>query len=80
MAKMRLSLVFPKNVVSQPIIYRLNHEFKVITNIRRANIDEHIGWMVLELEGEMNEIERAMEDLSIKGIKVEPIEGDIVAS
>jgi ABC-type methionine transport system ATPase subunit len=79
MAKMRLSLIFPKDIVSKPIIYRLNHEFKVVTNIRRANIDEEFGWMVLELEGNMEEIEKAMEDLTLKGIKVEPIEGDIMA-
>jgi ABC-type methionine transport system ATPase subunit len=78
MAIMRLSLRFPKNLVQKPIIYQLGHDFKVVTNIRRANIDEDIGWMLLELEGEMNEIERAMEDLSKQGVKVDPIERDII--
>lgn len=78
MAIMRLSLRFPKKLVQKPIIYQLGHNFKVITNIRRANIDEDIGWMILELEGEMEEIERAMEDLSKQGVKVDPIEGDII--
>ncbi|PIY19380.1 FeS-binding protein, partial [Candidatus Desantisbacteria bacterium CG_4_10_14_3_um_filter_40_18] len=35
-------------------------------------------WMVLELDGEMDEIDRAVEDLAKQGIKVDPIEGDIV--
>jgi ABC-type methionine transport system ATPase subunit len=78
MAIMRLSLRFPKNLVQKPIIYKLGHDFKVITNIRRANIDEDIGWMMLELDGDMDEIERAMEDLSKQGVKVDPIEGDII--
>jgi len=78
MAKMRLSLRFPKELVQKPIIYQLGYDFKVVTNIRRANIDEEIGWMVLELEGEMEEIERAMESLDKQGIKVDPIEGDVV--
>jgi ABC-type methionine transport system ATPase subunit len=78
MAKMRLSLRFPKKLVSKPIIYKLSHDFKVVTNIRRANIDEDIGWMLLELEGDMNEIEAAMEDLIRQGVKVDPIEGDVV--
>ena len=79
MARMRVSLTFPKTLIDRPIIYQLGYDFKIITNLRRANIDEEIGWMVLELEGEMEEIERAMEDLSGNGVKVNPIEGDIVA-
>lgn len=78
MAKMRLSLRFTKKLVSKPIIYQLSHDFKVVTNIRRANIDDEIGWMILELEGEMEEIERAMKDLDRQGVKVDPIEKDIV--
>jgi ABC-type methionine transport system ATPase subunit len=75
---MRLSLRFPKSLTSKPVIYQLGHDFNVVTNIRRANIDEEIGWMVLELQGEMDEIERAMEDLERQGVKVDPIEGDVV--
>jgi len=78
MTKIRLSLRFPKELVTKPIIYELSHDFKVVTNIRRANIDEEIGWMILELEGEMDEIERAMGNLDQQGVKVEPIEGDVV--
>lgn len=76
--KMRLSLRFPKRLVAKPIIYQLGHDFKVVTNIRRANIDEEIGWIILELEGKMEEIERAIEDLDRQGVKVDPIEGDVV--
>jgi ABC-type methionine transport system ATPase subunit len=78
MAKMRVSLRFPKGLVTKPIVYRLGYDFKVITNIRRANIDDQIGWMVLELEGEMSEIEKAIEDLEKQGVDVSPIEGDVV--
>jgi len=78
MAKIKLSLRFPKALIDKPIIYQLTRDFDVITNIRRANIDDEIGWMVLELEGEMEEIERAMDDLVKIGVKVDPIYGDIM--
>ncbi|MBU0566437.1 NIL domain-containing protein [bacterium] len=79
MTKMRVSLTFPKVLVGRPIIYQLGYDFKVTTNIRRANIDEEIGWMILELEGEMEEIEQALEDLDRKGVRVNPVGGDIIA-
>lgn len=78
MERIKVSLRFPKELINEPIIYQLTKDFNVITNIRRANIDQEIGWMVLELSGEMTEIERAMDDLLKKGVKVDPIVGDIV--
>jgi ABC-type methionine transport system ATPase subunit len=78
MAKMRVSLRFPKGLVTKPIIYQLGYDFNVVTNIRKANIDDQIGWMVLELEGEMSEIEKAIEDLERQRVDVSPIEGDVV--
>ncbi|MEW6482013.1 MAG: NIL domain-containing protein [bacterium] len=78
MAKIKLSLRFPKELIDKPIIYQLSRDFDVITNIRRANIDQEIGWMVLELSGEMDEIDRAIDDLIKKGVKVDPIGGDVV--
>lgn len=78
MENIKVSLRFPKELVNEPIIYQLTKAFDIITNIRRAHISEEIGWMVLELKGEMDEIERAIDDLVKKGIKVDPIVGDIV--
>ncbi|HAW50644.1 TPA: FeS-binding protein [bacterium] len=79
MAKIRLSLRFPKEISKKPIIWKLGKDFNVITNIRRANIvEDDIGWMLLELEGKMDEIERAMDGLILQGVRVDPIEGDIV--
>jgi ABC-type methionine transport system ATPase subunit len=78
MARIKLSLRFPKSIVDRPIIWKLTREFDVVTNIRRANIDEEIGWMLLELSGEMAEIERAIDSLVKQGVKVDPLEGDIV--
>jgi ABC-type methionine transport system ATPase subunit len=71
MAKREIRLTFPESLICEPVIYRLGHDFKIVTNIRRANVTKDSGWVVLELEGEKDEIERAMEDLTSKGIKVE---------
>ena len=78
MAKSQVMFTFPPQLVREPIIYDLGIQFKVITNIRRADITENKGWVVLELEGEEKDIERAITWLTDKGIRVDPVIGDIV--
>jgi len=78
MAKKKVHLTFPKHLVKEPIIYRLGHEFQVVTNIRRANVDSESGWVDLELEGEDEEVEKAIESLKAKGVGVDPIERDVI--
>jgi len=78
MAKRQVMFTFPQELVKEPIIYNLGHQFEVVTNIRRADITEHKGWVVLELEGEEKDIEQAVTWLTNKGIRVDPVIGDIV--
>jgi len=78
MAKRQVMFTFPQELVREPIIYNLGQQFKVVTNIRRADISEAKGWVVLELEGEEKDIEQAIAWLTSKGIRVDPVTGDIM--
>ena len=72
--KSRLWLMFQPRLVTQPVVYELGKTFAVITNIRQASINEEIGLVSIELEGERSEIERAINWLEEIGVKVEPVE------
>ncbi|MBI5967387.1 MAG: MoaD/ThiS family protein [Deltaproteobacteria bacterium] len=76
--KKKLYLTFPQRLIQKPIIYRLGQRFQVITNIRGASVSEEIGLVALELEGVEGEIEKAIKYLKTLGVKVEPIEKDVV--
>ncbi|OGW66668.1 MAG: FeS-binding protein [Nitrospirae bacterium RIFCSPLOWO2_02_FULL_62_14] len=78
MAHMRFHIRFPEQKIKEPIIYQIGHEYKVVTNIRRADVRETTGWMDLELSGETAEIERAIEGMKKKGVTVDPIELNVV--
>ena len=69
---------FPQELIRESIIYTLSHQFKVVTNIRRADVSENKGWVVLELEGEDSEIEQGIAWVTSKGVRVDPVVGDIV--
>ena len=78
MAKRQVMFTFPQELIKEPIIYNLGQQFKVVTNIRRADVTENRGWVVLELEGEDKEIEAGIEWVKGKGVRVDPVVGDIV--
>jgi len=78
MAKRQVMFTFPQELIRESIIYTLSHQFRVVTNIRRADISEDKGWVVLELDGEEKEIEEGIAWVTSKGVRVDPVIGDIV--
>jgi ABC-type methionine transport system ATPase subunit len=78
MAKQRFKFTFPTDLVTQPIIYELGHNYQIVTNIRRADVRESMGWVVLELEGNDEEIEKGVGWVSSMGVRVDPVSGDII--
>jgi L-aspartate semialdehyde sulfurtransferase ferredoxin len=78
MVKRRVKFTFPPELIKEPIIYKLGQQFEVVTNIRRADINGDKGWVVLELEGEGEDIERGIVWVTGKGVRVDPVIGDIV--
>jgi len=78
MAKRRVMFTFPPERIEEPIIYNLGQQFNVVTNIRRADVSENKGWVVLELEGEEEDIEQGIAWVVGKGVRVDPVIGDIV--
>ena len=78
MVNMKVHIRFPEDKIKEPVIYQIGHEFKVVTNVRRADVRETTGWMDLELTGDSAEIERAIAGLRKKGVVVDPIELNVV--
>ena len=80
MGKQRVKFTFVDQLVREPIIYRLGQDFEIVTNIRRADVQEETGWVVLELDGEDSEINRGLAWVSSTGVRVDPISGDVIES
>ncbi len=78
MAKRQVMFTFPEELVRDPIIYTLSHQFSIVTNIRQADVTENRGWVVLELEGGEEEIEQGISWVISKGVRVDPVVGDII--
>jgi ABC-type methionine transport system ATPase subunit len=70
----RLWLTYPARLITRPVIWELGQKFKVSFNVRQASVNEEVGVVSLELEGEREEVKRAIAWLEELGIRVEPVE------
>jgi hypothetical protein len=73
-AKARLHLTFPEHLLSVPVVHRLGTDFGIVTNIRRANLEESGGWIILEVEGDEDRIADAIVWLADEDLQVNRIE------
>jgi len=78
MAIERFYLTYNQDQIKEPIIYNVGRQFRVVTNIRTASVSDHIGIVGLELDGEQSEIDAAVRWISSQGVKVEPIEKNVI--
>jgi len=56
--------------VRTPIVHRLVKDFDVVVNIRRAQVTEDYGRLVLDIEGSLEEVQRAISWLHTTGLDV----------
>ncbi|MGH9013537.1 MAG: NIL domain-containing protein [Acidimicrobiia bacterium] len=80
MASARLFVSFPEQLVDRPMIYEVVKKFDVVPNIRRANVEAHSGWVILEIAGEPPQLEAAIAYLDDAGCTVNRMEGDVLES
>jgi len=73
MASACVHLTYPKEQISEPVIYYLGRDFDLVTNIRRANLSPDEGWVVLELQGEQDAVEAGLAWLRSRGVQVETV-------
>ena len=74
----RVSLIFPRHVVNLPLTYRLARDFDVAANIVRAQVaPDEVGTLVVELSGDIDQVEASLEWTRSQGIKVSESSSEI---
>ena len=75
----RLFVSIPEELVERPMIYEVIKRFDVVPSIRRANVEAHSAWVILELSGPQDARVQAIAYLEELGCTVNRMEGDVVA-
>ena len=73
----RARLTFPERLVSEPVIARLALDHGVIASIRRANVEDHTGWIVCELSGTRDDLDAGIAWLVGTGVQVDLLDGPV---
>lgn len=77
--KKRVTLIFPKRSVHIPITYRLAKDFNVAANIIRAQVTPNqVGTLVVELSGDIDQLDAALEWMQTQNIGVSLVSREIV--
>jgi ferredoxin len=77
--KKRVTLTFPKRSVHMPVTYRLAKDFNVAANIIRAQVaPNQIGKLVVELSGDIDQLDAAIDWMRSQDIGVSSSSREIV--
>ena len=74
----RVRFTFTGPMIKEPVIYKFGQDFSVATSIRRADVQENVGWVILELEGKQADIDQGLEWVRSLGVRVDPVLGDVL--
>ena len=70
--------MYPPRLIKEPLLWKLGHKFKIVTNIRQASVTDEIGIVSLELDGPRAELKAAIKWLEKLGVSVEPVEINVI--
>ena len=70
----RFWLTFDGESNRKPLICEMARKFDIVFNIRNASVTPTMGIIALELEGDREEIKKAVAWFESKGVQVEPVE------
>ncbi len=76
----RLWLMYPAKLIQSPVVWELGRKFPVVTNVRQASVTDEIGIVCLEVSGKAQDIKAAIGWLEKSGVKVEPVEINVIES
>jgi L-aspartate semialdehyde sulfurtransferase ferredoxin len=78
--KRRFWLTYPTKLITRPVIWELSRKFELVFNVRQASVTDEIGILCLEFEGARSDMKLAIAWLEKQGVKVEPVEINVIES
>ena len=71
MTTIHIRLIYPPHLLHAPVIYEMGKEFGVVTNLRRANVEDVHGQVEMEMIGAPSALRGAVEWARAQGLQIE---------
>ena len=65
-----VELTIPGTFKGEPIFYYMVKNYDIVPNIIEASFSTEMGWAIVEIEGEKEEIDSLFDFLKSKGVEV----------
>ena len=78
--RFRLWLMYPSRLIRSPVIWQVGTKFNLVPNVRQASVTDEIGIVCLELSGLRKDIQASVKWMEKLGIRVEPVEINVIES
>ena len=72
-ARRRLSLTYPPHLIKEPVIYTVAKEYNLVPNIRKARVTDTVGEVILDFQGQEEDLDKGITYLIQQGITVEEV-------
>ena len=72
--------MYPPKLIKEPLLWQLSQKFNLVTNIRQASVTDKLGIVSVELDGKRADVKAAINWLEKIGVKVEPVEINVIES
>ncbi len=63
--------------VKEPILYKLGHDYNVVTNILRAQVADDYGFIEVSIEGDLEEVQRSISWLMTTGLHINALQRSV---
>ncbi|MDH5509087.1 MAG: hypothetical protein OEZ32_01905 [Nitrospinota bacterium] len=77
-ASIRVRVLIPPEKIAEPIYSRIIKSHDVVLNIRQARITGDQGSVEMEISGELEAVDAAIDAMKNDGMRVDPIERDVI--
>lgn len=77
MVTLRVKFSYSEQLIKEPIISKIVKDFDVQVNVRKADINDQGGWVTLELIGDSENLESALDWASNKGVEVSILSSEL---
>lgn len=57
--------------VQEPLLYRIGKDYNVVTNLRRAQVTDDYGCVEVDIDGALEEVQRAISWLHTTGYQID---------